>query len=221
MIISYTEFEIFPQGFIEDFSNYTTWLAQDPGKIDTPLQQSYLQPLDTEYFKFDSSEQTITLKHNDVELPNPLFYVVICNSNEEIIMWQMFKIVLTSFIPERINSPPFFEKDISSINVEQCPRNPTTDWEYFLPILIDTEGDTILETEVRYFSEAIIYDKELRKFSQKHFVGTPTNVTVELDVSDDAGGELTYKFDVIFSCSKPKKVYSGYSDFLDAIDRQT
>ena len=38
MIIPYVEFEIFPKGYIEDFSNYTAWLAQDPGKIDTPIE---------------------------------------------------------------------------------------------------------------------------------------------------------------------------------------
>jgi hypothetical protein len=56
---------------------------------------------------------------------------------------------------------------------------------------------------VRFNSELISYDKIQRKFEQEVFVKKPTNITVDLDVSDSSGAKETYSFKIVFDCSDP------------------
>jgi hypothetical protein len=39
--ISYIEFEIYPQGYV-DLENYSLWTTANPGKLQTPVEKSIL-----------------------------------------------------------------------------------------------------------------------------------------------------------------------------------
>ena len=74
--------------------------------------------LNSDYFSFKKDAETISIYNTDEELPNPIFYVVLANIIDDVVLWTQFKVTLQVLPPfELKNTAPTFTSPLTEIFV--------------------------------------------------------------------------------------------------------